>query len=186
MEEVKNLKKQKKSTSTLLRLALLAVVSLGVGSVALATGGTSTDPLITLSYLQETVLPALTAEGKTQGEVAVAAAEAKLDSAIAELKADLQSTGVGNSSAGFSLLTLSQGQSIKLDLGTQLVLRIGSATVTATSTPALVNLTQGTSILSGTSLTVNQLYLSTITDRSITATADTVKLMISGGYELLG
>ncbi|MFI3254793.1 MAG: hypothetical protein R3Y63_10720 [Eubacteriales bacterium] len=160
-------------------VVLGSTLALGLGSFALATGGSSSDPLVTLSYLQQTILPSLSKESKAQAELAAAEAEANIDKAIASLRTELESSSQSNQ---FLLVSLSEGEEIILDVGTQVVLRIGTATVTAASTPALVNLTQGTSIATGTSLATNHLYLATISDRTLTATANTVMLMISGGY----
>ena len=45
-------------------------------------------------------------------------------------------------------------------------------------------MTSGGTIANGASLTKNHLYLSTIADRTLTPTADTVKLLVRGGYSI--
>ena len=48
--------------------------------------------------------------------------------------------------------------------------------------PALIDLTSGGTVDSGASLTKNHLYMSTIEGRTLTASANTVKLLVRGGY----
>ena len=88
----------------------LTAVCLGTG-VALAAGaGSESDPLVTLSYLNETVLPKLVSD-----------AETKAAARQAELAAQFnQNAGQGSGSgtnASYTVVTLSAGQRMNLDLG---------------------------------------------------------------------
>lgn len=71
-----------------------------------------------------------------------------------------------------------------LNVGCEVLLRIGSATVNAATSPALIDVSTGGSINGGASLTQNHLYMATIPDRTLTPTADTVKLLVRGGYSV--
>ena len=73
---------------------------------------------------------------------------------------------------------------MSLEVGCELLLRVGSASVNAATSPALIDMTTGGSIDSGTSLTRNHLYIATIPDRTLTATTDTVRLLVRGGYSV--
>ena len=66
----------------------------------------------------------------------------------------------------------------------EVLLRVGTAAVRADSSPALIDLTTGGTIETRASLTRNHLYLATIADRSVTATAGTVKILVRGGYTI--
>lgn len=170
-------------SSTVGKVALATSVMLAFGGFVLANTGGSEDPLISLSYLQQTILPQLTVEGQSYGDSASGEMVERMDEAIASLREELSGdTGTVNH---FQLVSLSQGQSVALDVGAQVVLRIGSCQVEADSSPALVNLTQGGSLDSGGSLTENHLYLSTIAGRKLIALGGSVKVMISGGYTIL-
>lgn len=88
----------------------------------------------------------------------------------------------GGSSAGYTLVTMTSGQVMHLDVGCEVLLRVGTASVQASDSPALIDLTSGGTVNSGTSLTKNHLYMSTIEGRTLTATAGTVKVLVRGGY----
>ena len=167
--------------------AILAVTLLLGTGAAMASGGTMNDPLVTLSYLQDTVIPdilsRLTADTKTQNNDLKADLAAQIDVYEADMKQLLKNQDT--SSAGsdtYVLVTLKKGQTMALDVGCEMMLRVGSATVKSGTSPALINVTTGGSINSGASLEKNHLYMATIVDRTLTATADTVKLLVRGGY----
>ena len=63
-----------------------------------------------------------------------------------------------------------------------MLLRVGSASVRADSSPALIDLSDGGTADSGAALEKNHLYMSTIEGRTLTADAGTVKLLVRGGY----
>lgn len=169
----------KKKFLTKHKIAALAVVGvLSVGGVALATGE-STDPLISLSYLEETVVPALEHEAISQAETAAAQAEYNLKVEMAQLKEDI-SGGQTNGASEFIVVTLYQGQSITLPQGSQGVLRTGTASFQDGN---LVNLSVGTSATAGAGMMMNHLYLAT-GSATIVATEATVKIMVSGEYEI--
>ena len=79
---------------------------------------------------------------------------------------------------------MTSGQTMSLEVGCEVLLRIGSATVNANTSPALIDLSTGGTVESGTSLTRNHLYMATIADRTLTATAGDVKLLVRGGYAI--
>ena len=103
---------------------------------------------------------------------------------IAQYKQDVAGSSGSGSSASYTLVTLTSGQTLALDVGCEVMLRIGTATVKAATSPALVDISTGGTIENGTSLTKNHLYMSTIADRTITPTAATVKLLVRGGYSV--
>jgi len=97
----------------------------------------------------------------------------------------LLKSGSAAGSDTYVLVTLSAGQTMALDVGCELMLRVGTATVNAATAPALIDVTTGGSINSGASLEKNHLYMATIADRTLTPTADTVKLLVRGGYSVV-
>ena len=72
---------------------------------------------------------------------------------------------------------------MSLGVGCEVLLRIGAVTVRADSAPALIDLSGGGTINTGASLTRNHLYMSTIPDRTLTASGD-VKLLVRGSYSV--
>lgn len=168
-----------------IRLGALALTAalLGMGA-ALASGGGQTDPLVTLSYLDQTAIPQIVG----QVEEKTAARQKELERSFAgQIEAYKQGGGSGGpagGSASYTLLTLSRGQILRPEVGCELLLRVGAASVQAGGSPALIDLSSGATIDSGASLTKNHLYMSTIEGRTVTATADTVKILVRGGYSI--
>lgn len=167
-------------------LACGLALSLLCGGVAVAAGGDQTDPLITLSYLQQTFLPQVTA--KVQEDTASAQQELEnrlsqqVDQYKTQMEENLSTSGGDGESVSFELVTMTKGQVMALDLGAELMLRVGTAKVNSGVNPALIDISTGGTLNKGSSLTKNHLYMATMVDRTVTATADTVKLLVRGGY----
>ena len=174
--------KMKRKWTAVLATAL-ALSILGVG-VATAANGDKSDPLVTLSYLEDTAIPQVVEEVEEKTEAYQQELEEDLASQIAQYKKEAQSMANSGDSGGasYTLVTLSSGQTMYLDVGCELMLRVGTAKVNAATSPALIDIATGGSINNGTSLTKNHLYMATIADRTITPTAATVKLLVRGGY----
>ena len=156
----------------------LATACLGAG-VVLAAGGDENDPLVTLSYLEQTAISQVVEE--VEEHAAVRQREESFDSLIAQYR---QESAGGGTSASYTLVTMTSGQTMSLEVGCEVLLRIGCATVNANTSPALIDLSTGGTVESGTSLTRNHLYMATIADRTLTATAGDVKLLVRGGYAI--
>lgn len=167
--------------------ALLALTLLLGTGAAMASGGSKTDPLVTLSYLEDTVIPEIL--DLLYDETRVANKELKNDLAdqIKEYEKEMESlvSGTVTGSETYTLVTLTGGQTLALDVGCELMLRVGTATVNAATNPALIDVTTGDSINGGAALVKNHLYMATIPDRTLTPTADTVKLLVRGGYTVV-
>ncbi len=139
----------------LLLVSALAMVTFS----AAAEAGSSGDPLVTLSYLNDTYLPKILSQ-----------VDAKLGG---------QSSAAASS---FTVVTLTNGQILQGDIGCEVLLRVGTATCSATSSPGLIDETAGGSIDNGTALVKNHMYMMTIEGRGVKATAATVKVMARGTY----
>ena len=181
-----------KKNHWLIRLAgllLLSYTLLVVSVMAAGTVGSESDPLVTLSYLNDTFKADLL---KALDEKIAARDKELSDKLSAQVKADTeklaQTTGVsvGAGSAGsgdtFSVVTLSKGQTLTGEIGCEVMLRVGTATCVAGSSPGLIDETTAGTLNSGKALTQNHLYMMTIADRGVKASADTVKLLVRGGY----
>lgn len=157
------------------RLSGLMLVSAALLTAALAaTPGTEDDPLVTLSYLNDTFLPQmlsrvderLAAQGLSNGLTYQTG----------------QNTQSGDS---FTVVTLSDGQTLYGEVGCEAMLRVGSAVCVSPSNPGLIDSTSGGVIHNGAALTQNHLYLMTIEGRGIRAGSGTTKLMIRGNYSII-
>lgn len=144
---------------------------------AATTAGGSTDPLVSLSYFTQTIVPDLLSDVESEAEDVrddmtadfddkIAAYEAEIADLMAQVEASQGTSDV--ESAAYSVLTLQPGETVSLNAGDEVMLRIGTATVTG-GTPALISTTDGTSLSSGGSLVTNHLYLCTINGRTLTA-----------------
>ena len=172
----------RKRRATVLACALaLALVCAGA---AWAAGGDESDPLVTVSYLEQTALPDLLAQEEEKTAVRQEELKKELEEQIAQYKKDAESLGGGGDSASYTLVTLSSGQTLYLNVGCEVLLRIGTLRVNAPENPALIDLSAGTTLSSGASLTTNHLYMSTIAGRTLTPTSGTVKVLLRGSYSV--
>lgn len=147
------------------RLACAFLVTGTIVGVALAAGtqGSQTDPLVTLSYLNEVAMPEL------MGQV-----DQRLAQRENELMQKLQSAG-GSNQGSFAAVEVPAGGVVTLEGGAQVMLRKGSA---ATTFP-LVDVTTGETAQGG--LIANHLYLATASGQQVTA-KEAATLLILGGH----
>lgn len=168
-----------------IRLGALALTAALLGTVAaLAAGGGQTDPLVTLSYLEQTAIPQIVQQVEGKAASRQAELEQSFSSQIQQYR---QQAGQGTGSTGsasYTLVTMTSGQVMSLEVGCEVLLRVGTATVQAGGSPALIDLSSGGTIDSGASLTKNHLYMSTIAGRTVTAAASSVKVLVRGGYSV--
>lgn len=165
-----------KKNRWLLRAAALLLVSiaLNVTLSAAAEAGSASDPLVTLSYLNETYM-----------SVILDKVDSKITARNTEMTAKIQkATGTASSgtASAFSVVTLSKGQTLTGEIGCEVLLRVGTASCVAASSPGLVDETTGGTLNGGGALTQNHLYMMTIENRGVKATAATVKVLVRGGY----
>ena len=166
-------RKNKSLVAITVLLAVLLVAS--IGALAATNYGTKDDPLVTLSYLDTTVTGSILD---------------KLDNSIAEAEKELTASfdekiASGGGTETFSLVTLSNGQAVTCGVGTEIMLRIGTAASYGNDSPRLINTTTGTSVTAAnTALSANNMYMVTIQGNGIQATSDTVKVLIKGDYTI--
>lgn len=170
-------------------VAALAALCLTAGAAIAAGEGTQTDPLITLSYLTKTVIPSILEQ--VDGKAAAHQQELvdKLDQSIRDYSAKMEEivgeeTGAQNA-ATYTVVTLKKDQQLNMDIGCEVMLRVGTAQCTSPSAPGLINTTAGSSLNNGEALVTNHLYMATITGRGIKATANTVKVLVRGSYTIV-
>lgn len=154
----------KKDRWLLRSAALLALSAVLMTGVSLASeAGTAQDPLVTLSYLNDTFLNTILQ---------------RVDQKIAERTGQAVSGGT----ASFTVVTLNEGQALTGGVGCEVMLRVGSAVCVAPSDPGLIDETAGTTLANGASLAQNHLYMMTIDGRGVRAAAGTVKVLARGSY----
>ena len=149
-------------------------------AVATTTYGSSDDPLVTLSYLNQTVKPEIMKE-----------LDANLETTKAELAADFsarisQQTGSSGgvvSPDAFTPVTLTARQVIRCSAGAELLVSSGGATAYGGSSPRLIDETDGTSLTAaGAAMTNNHLYIVPGEGNGLRAASDGTVVMVRGGY----
>ena len=103
--------KRKRWTARLTSLALV-LVTVVVAAVAAGNQGSQSDPLVTLSYLNEKALPELLAQ-----------VDKKVEEGTKELREKMEDKG----QAVFQTLEVDSGKTVTLTAGSQLLLRSGAA-----------------------------------------------------------
>ena len=171
----------KKNRWLLRAVTLLLVTGVLMVTVSAVDAGSSGDPLVTLSYLQQTFLGQILAEVDTKLTQRNAQLTTEIDAKIADAAGSVSGED-GGTAQTFAVVTLTKGQILTGELGCEVMLRVGSAVCVADSNPGLVDETGGSTLAGGKELVKNHLYMMTIEGRGVKAAADTVKLMVRGTY----
>ena len=187
------MKKQHKALTRLFTLLLTSLTLLSISVMAAGTAGTSEDPLVTLSYLNGKFLPELLSTvderlAAREGETAKALA-AQVDADLARLEEQYggQTPAEGEASGtvdSFVVVTMTNGQTLYGAIGCEVMLRVGTAAAVSPSSPGLIDATSASTLENGRSLVKNHLYMMTISDRGVKATAATTKVLVRGTYEV--
>ena len=164
--------------------AVLCVCFLFTAAYAANAGGPGgqTDPLVTLSYLSGT----FTQQVKTMVDEAVNSRKTEMEQDLKNILAGNSGT-VTNPSSGnnvFTVVTLSQGQTLVGHVGCEVMLRVGAAVCVSEDSTGLIDTTAGSVLGNGQPLVTNHLYMVTIDPRSVTATSGTVKVLARGPYSI--
>ena len=186
-----------------LTCALVAVLMVaGLGVIA-AEYGSQSDPLVTLSYIEQVLLPQAKKDVDQQVEDSMedfedllnaknkdiqkyidkklrSFASGDVDEALVEEIAALileESEPSSVSNAPWAVITVPAGATVVCEPGVQAVLRSGQAS----STALLVDLSNGEDLTAGKALALNHMY---VTDASGEGffTAQGCTVLISGGY----
>lgn len=134
-------------------------------SAVLAEPGGNDDPLISQSYIENVLMPSI---------------KQYVESRIAEVNSG---TGSGTADA-FTVVEVKRDQQLICAAGTELILRMGSATIIATEKGGLADTTAGFDLANGVAMPANHLLIVPVADgRGIKATSDTL-VMVKGGYTI--
>ncbi len=147
-------------------LLALSAVLMTTASLA-AEAGSAEDPLVTLSYLNDTFFSQLMQ---------------RVDQKIAERTGQAVPGASSGTSASFSVVTLSEGQTLTGDIGCEVMLRVGSAVCVSPSDPGLIDETTAGTLANGGALVQNHLYMMTIEGRGVRAGSGTTKVLARGSY----
>lgn len=154
-------------------LVVLSVMLNATVTVAGAVVGGSDDPLVTLSYLNDTFL------GEILNKV-----DEKIAARNSQIVQQLGGTMGSSTSSTFTVVTLTSGQVLTGEIGCEVMLRVGAAVCVASSSPGLIDETTAGTLNNGGALAQNHLYMMTIEGRGVKATAATTKLLVRGSYSI--
>ena len=157
----------------LLRAVVLVVLSavLMTGVSLAAEAGPAGDPLVTLSYLNDTFFDEI-----------MRRVDQKIADRTGQALPGGGGSGTSGASASFVVVTLSEGQTLTGDIGCEVMLRVGSAVCVSPSSPGLIDETAGTTLAGGGALVQNHLYMMTIEGRGVRAGSGTTKVLARGSY----
>ncbi len=156
----------KRKISVILAVCL---VMAGVFAVFAADPGTEGDPVVTLSYITDKVIPDI---------------YAYIDSKISGAPQDGTSAGVVSDAATFAVAEVPAGREVICDAGCEIILRSGSAKVIATAKGGLADTTAGYDLPNGSQAPSNHLMIVPVGDgRGVYAETDCI-LMIKGNYSV--
>ena len=161
-----------KKPNKTVRLGAIALSAVLLGTGASLAAGDQSDPLVTLSYLNQTAIPQIV----KQVEDKTALRQKELEAALADQielykRQAVQGGTVSGGSASYTLVSMSGGQVMSLEVGCEVLLRVGSVSMRAGGT------------VNAGPLTKNHLYMSTIEGRTLTASGE-VKLLVRGSYSV--
>ena len=147
--------------------AVIASVIAASGVImAVASPGDSNDPIITLSYINDTVIPQL---------------KEYIDSKISNSNQGQTVTG----NAVYNLVNVRANHKIIGNEGTEFVVRTGEGTIVATSNGGVSDLTDGKDLTDGTVVPLNHHLLAPRTDsRGIHMDTDGI-ILIKGTYTVI-
>ncbi|MDR1117540.1 MAG: hypothetical protein LBL09_04760 [Oscillospiraceae bacterium] len=84
-------------------------------------------------------------------------------------------------SALFEVVRFETGQTVSTPIGTEILWRIGTATVSGSGSPGLIDITTGEDLAAGKQLQQNHVYVATVKDRGFKCTSGCV-ILIKGPY----
>lgn len=156
------MKNKKKILLKISALILILISALALINAVMAEPGDDSDPVVSLSYIQNKVIPELKAyvDSKLGGET---------------------QTGKTESSV-FEVVNIGAGKTLEGAKGTELILRMGKAEIVASEKGGLADTTAGFDLSSGENMPSNHLLIVPLADgRGFTAKTDII-VMIKGGY----
>ena len=164
----------KKNRWFLRAVVLLALSGILSTTVSLAAeAGSEGDPLVTLSYLNDTFLNTILTK-----------VDQKIAARNSQIAQQLGGQSTSGTAATFTVVTLSKGQVLTGDIGCEAMLRVGTASCVSPSSPGLIDESAAVTLNNGGALVQNHLYMMTIEGRGVKATAATTKLLVRGTYTI--
>ena len=147
-------------------VVFLLIFAVLTANIVVAEPGGEDDPIISLSYIENTVIPEL---------------KKYVDAKIAAISGN---SGNSGKASVFEVVEISQGQKLIAEAGTELILRMGTATIIATQKGGLADTTAGYDLPNLSNMPSNHLLIVPLSDgRGLVAQTDII-VMVKGGYSI--
>lgn len=179
-----------KKSKPLIITILMLVLMISSYAAINAEYGSKEDPLVSLSYIKEVLVPSTIDNIDAVVEEKTSAYLGDLDQKVKDFSNNFsdnaQVAGFVSSVASeyakmentTQVVNLSSGQTININSGTEFLVRSGTAMVLSNG---IINTTAGQNATANTTALANNLYLAVENSQQITATSDT-KILIFGSY----
>lgn len=143
---------------------MVAILFGGIGAYAATNYGTESDPLITLSYLNEVLKPQLVQTYTQQTKDSLAKLESRME---------------GEKNGAYVPVELKANQTMSCQAGCEFLARSGEAYVTA----GILNVTEGKELAANDWLMKHHLYMAVGDSAEVKANSD-LYLMVRGDYTI--
>ena len=148
-------------------ISVIVIFFITAAAVVIASPGSGDDPLVTLSYITDKVIPEM---------------KAYIDEKLSNVT---PSETKPVTSSDFSLVNVKANHKIIGDEGTQFVLRMGTGTIVATENGGVADLTAGIDLKHGTPIPANHNLLAPKNDsRGLHMETDGI-ILIKGTYTVI-
>lgn len=178
--EIKGCVKMNKKKLTVI-FSIIVGVLLAVFAVFTASAYTDSDPLITLSYLQEIFAPSL------KQEILAEAVTVPAGSDVTQAPSSVDEA-VPQGANSYTLLELSLGQTVMADSICEFIVRPGSRVAVISPFPSqgVADITNGIEVLGGENVSINAYCLIPrgADGRGLTVLSEKAYIMIRGDYTI--
>jgi len=147
-----------KKLAVLVLAITVLLVSVGMNQM-FAAPGDSSDPVITLSYIESVLMT-------------------NVKKVIDEQLAKTQETST------FQVVTVAKGHTLLGEAGTELILRMGKAKIVSTPKGGIANVTSGVDLANGTDVPPNSLLIVPLGDGRGMEILEDVIVMVKGNYSV--
>lgn len=148
---------RRKQIRTIIIVAVIVVLLAGVTVLAVNNYGSSSDPLVTMSYINDNLAPSLQYKFSSQLNAKSDALSKSFVSAVSE------------NAGGFKTVAMTKGQKLTCSAGCEILLVSGSAS--AVNANVLTDVTTGSAVAADGALTANHLYMTVTEGIAVTATS---------------
>lgn len=164
-------------------ISTFAITTLVVTTVFASTAGSSDDPIVTKSYVDDKVAALTALISGTNNNSSSVLTEEQTKAIVDDISAKVLAQTTGSQS--YVPVQLNNGQTLLGGEGTEIILRSGSAVSYISGTDGLVNATNGTDLLNKVNVPKNNILIVPRNDgRGVKATSNSTWLIVKGSYTI--